>query len=105
MHHTLDSAGRALVVEFPGDVLSTNIDTLRTGVLELVDRDADRWDVFEADLRHARMVDSMGLNMIVGLHKQLHARSKRLRIRTASAHLSRALRFTRMDQLAEVVEE
>ena len=105
MRHELDREKKTLRVIFPGDVLSTNVETLRNEVLAVIETQAPAagWDCAEMDLNAAQMIDSVGLNLLVSLIKTLRGRGKSMRIRIASAHIKRALKFTRLDQLAEVV--
>jgi anti-anti-sigma regulatory factor len=49
------------------------------------------------------MVDSVGLNLLVSLIKAAQQQNRKARIRTVNTHVRRALKFTRLDQLAEVV--
>lgn len=106
MKHELVRESKTLRVLFAHDILSTNAESLRTELMSIVDAPSlapTSWDCLEADLSGARMVDSVGLNFIAGIVKVLQKRGKRLRVRTASPHIRRAFKFTRLDQLAEVV--
>jgi len=90
----------------PGDLLSTNAAATR-GQLDAFLGDRQRaggWTVLELDLRHASMVDSVGLNFLVSLHKRLAADGRRLRVLIHSESVKRILRFTRLDQYVEVAE-
>jgi anti-anti-sigma factor len=106
MKHELNRERRTLRIEFPGDILSTNAEALRAevfGILNAPGTQTAGWDLLAADLEAARMVDSVGLNLLVSIIKAVQARGKKAQILTSSAHVRRALRFTRLDQLAEVV--
>lgn len=90
----------------PGDLLSTNAAATRSQ-LDAFLADGGRpgvWTVLELDLRHASMVDSVGLNFLVSLHKRLAADGKRLRVLVLSESVQRILRFTRLDQYVEVAQ-
>ena len=94
----------SLVVE--GDILSTNAESLRAGlfgVLQAADAAGERMAVFELDIRAARMIDSVGLNLLVWLLKQVQGRRGRVRLLIADANIERTLQFTRLSQHAEVV--
>lgn len=58
--------------------------------------------VLEVDLRNARMVDSVGLNLLVSLIKAMKERGGSVRILIAHPNIQRILTFTRIDQHAEV---
>lgn len=88
------------------DVLSTTAPQLRThlaAVLETAQNGA--FDVLEIDLRAARMVDSVGLNLLVWAWKAANARQARLRVRIASPDIERTFRFTRLSNYIEVVKD
>lgn len=100
----LNSATRSLETIVPGDILSTNADALRKEILEAIDASGlgASWDTLVMDLRAARMVDSVGLNLLVAIIKTLGGRGRKLRLLVSSPHVKRALRFTRLDQIAAV---
>lgn len=103
---TLNTAARSLEVQISGDILSTNAAQIRHQVFTAISPDCDgnsQWTVLSVDLRNARMVDSVGLNLLVSLIKELTARDKKLRLLVGSKHILRSMRFTRLDTLAEVV--
>jgi anti-anti-sigma factor len=106
MHHELDAQRRTLRVVFPGNVLSNNASVLKDEIfaaLPAPEARASGWDWLEADLNAATMIDSVGLNLLAGLIKIAEGRGKRLRIQVASPNVRRVLKFTRLDQIAEVV--
>lgn len=90
----------------PGDLLSTNAAALRSQLdaFLAVSQGGAGWAVLELDLRRAAMVDSVGLNFLVSLHKRLAVDGKRLRVLILSESVRRILRFTRLDQYVEVAE-
>lgn len=93
-----------MVIE--SDILSTNAEALRARLLEVLQRSsaaADALAVFELDLRAARMIDSVGLNLLVWLIKKVGERGARVRLLIADNNIERTLQFTRLDQHAEVV--
>jgi ABC-type transporter Mla MlaB component len=97
------------------DVLYLTIrrDVLSTGVRDLFDqlhaiqKDPQvllpSWRTLELDLTRARMIDSMGLNFIVHILKWSKGRNAQARILIRDKNLDRLLRFTRMNEHAEVV--
>ena len=88
---------------FPGDVLSTTAESLRLRLEEVLrDRPAGTLDCFEADLRAARMVDSVGLNLLVWLWRAVTGRGGRLRVLVSSPDVERTFKFTRFSERADV---
>jgi anti-anti-sigma factor len=91
-----------------GDLLSTNAQAVRSELEQLLASAAaapGHLKVFEADLRKAQMIDSVGLNLLVWLIKSVRGRDARLRLLISSVHVERTLKFTRLDQQAEVVSQ
>jgi anti-anti-sigma factor len=104
MTHTVDRSRKILVVNFPGDVISTNAEALKSSLHPLLNTAANSgWDCLEADLTAAKMIDSVGLNFLVTVIKTVTAQGKKMRIVATSPNVLRSLKFTRLDQLAEVV--
>ncbi|MEP6538291.1 MAG: STAS domain-containing protein [Bryobacteraceae bacterium] len=91
----------------PGDLLSTNAEQFRVSAGSMVDAhraSVPEWDAVEVDLERAHMVDSAGLNALIGLLKTLKNQGRRMIIRVADPHVHRVLIFTRMDRQAEVIK-
>jgi ABC-type transporter Mla MlaB component len=88
-------------------------DVLSTGVRELFDKlqaiqkdpkvQQSSWRTLELDLTGAKMIDSMGLNFIVQILKWAKERDAKAKILIQDKNLDRLLRFTRMNEHAEVV--
>jgi ABC-type transporter Mla MlaB component len=97
------------------DVLHLAIrrDVLSTGVRELFDKlhalqkdpqvQQSSWRMLELDLTGAKMIDSMGLNFVVHILKWAKERNAKAKIVIQDKNLDRLLRFTRMNEHAEVV--
>lgn len=96
---------KEIAYRFPGDVLSTTSEDLRVAldqVLQTPAAIAGAFSYFDADLRAARMVDSVGLNLLVWLWRVVTARGGRLRLRISSPDIERTFRFTRLSDRADV---
>ena len=99
--------GKNLTFRAPGDLLSTNSLALRIeadALLKLEDARGTEWSVFVLDLRAARMVDSVGLNVIVTLLRRVQKKGRRMRVECSSPNVFRTFTFTRLDQLIELVQ-
>ena len=105
MKHTLDLPSKTLTVIVPGDILSTNADLLRKEIFGLLESElvarAD-WNRCKLDLRAAKMIDSVGLNLLVSLIKQLKIRNATIVAEITSTSVQRALLFTRLNTQMEV---
>lgn len=86
----------------PGDILSTNAEATRTAILALVEN-SPASSVVELDLRATRMIDSVGLNLLVGAIKAKQQRGGEMRILVSHPGVQRILTFTRIDKHATIV--
>ena len=100
--HQLDSApGGALSVTIPGDILSTNADTLHEEIFALLESapvKAGQWNTLKLDLTGARMVDSVGLNLIVSIIRAVKSRPAKMEATLSSANIHRTFQFTCLDK-------
>lgn len=106
MKHTIDANSKTLTLQFPGDVLSTNADALRqeaVGKLESPELKTADWQTLKLDLTSAKMIDSVGLNLIVSLIKTAKARSAKVIGLISNASVQRALVFTRLNTQMDLV--
>jgi len=105
MKHQIDASTRSLQVTIPGDVLSTNADQLRTEIHALFETESvksSRWTTLVLDLTAAKMVDSVGLNLLVSLYKEAKKRSAKCSAMIKSPNIQRTFAFTRLDAHIEV---
>jgi len=95
-----------LYLDVPGDIVSTGVrelsDQLRS-LCALEDVQQAEWHTLELDLTGARMIDSMGLNFLVQILKWVDERKATTRILIRDRNLDRLLRFTRLNEHAEIV--
>lgn len=85
-----------------GDILSTNASLHWTRIETILDQISAN-HLLELDLRASRMVDSVGLNVIVKTIKTADAKRAKVRLLIANQSLKRICTFTRLDQKAEIV--
>ncbi len=91
---------------FPGDILSTNVETLREQIFSTLNSTQYTnlaCDAFEFDFTKAQMIDSAGLNLVVSVLRQVKKKATRISALVASAHVGRILRFTRLDRQMEII--
>jgi len=93
--HPIEPVAQSLHLTFFGDVLSTNADNLQREFLAPIKTAG--WPTLILDLSAAKMVGSVGLNLIVGLHKEAKKRSAKTRALVTSPHIRRTFAFTRLD--------
>jgi anti-sigma B factor antagonist len=95
-----------IVCAISGDLTSTTAPAFRAEIehkLASSSKDPAHLGMMEIDLKAARMVDSVGLNLLVSIIKQVKDRGGSVRIRIAHPNIQRILTFTRIDKHAEVV--
>jgi anti-anti-sigma factor len=106
MKHQINASTRSLELTIPGDVLSTSADQLRSEILALFETEAaksSRWTTLVLDLTAAKMVDSVGLNLLVSLYKEAKKRDATCRALIKSQNIQRTFAFTRLDAHIDVV--
>jgi anti-anti-sigma factor len=107
MKHTLDIAASTLTIAFPGDVLSTNVDSLRQQTFGLFDSQElkfGNWKTLKLDLTAAKMVDSAGLNLIVSIIKAVKGRGGSVRATVGNPNVYRTFIFTRLDKQLDLAQ-
>ncbi|MDQ8184779.1 STAS domain-containing protein [Pelagicoccus sp. SDUM812002] len=85
-----------------GDIVSTNA-SLHWSRIESIIQNVSENGILNLDLRASRLVDSVGLNVIVKAIKTVAARKARVRMLIGNNSLKRICTFTRLDQKAEIV--
>lgn len=103
MHHQLNTAERTLAVTLPGDLLSTNAEQTRTDIFGIFQSAAPGWETLKLDLRAAKMVDSVGLNLIVAIYKETQKRRAKMTVVISNPNIQRTFLFTRLDKHLQVV--
>lgn len=107
MKHNLDSNTNTLTIAFPGDVLNTNVESLREstfGVLESPQIKQAPIATLKLDLTAAKMVDSSGLNFLVSVIKTVKARGARVRATVGNPNVYRTFIFTRLDKQLDLAQ-
>ena len=88
-----------------GDLTSTTAAAYRTQIEQKMaasTRDQPGWSFLELDLRAARMIDSVGLNLLVSIIKGVKEKGGNVRLLISHPNIQRILAFTRIDKHAEV---
>jgi anti-anti-sigma factor len=99
---TPTQTGPVITHVFRGDLLSTNAAAAQAELTRLMGAD-DRWRSIVLDLRAARIVDSVGLNLIVSIIRTARPAGRTVRVLVSNPNVRRVLAFTRIDQHAEIV--
>ncbi len=105
--HQYDAGTGVLNVTIPGDILSTNADTLHDEVFALLETPevkAGLWQTLHLNLTAAQMVDSVGLNLIVSLVRAVKVRHGNVAATVSSSNILRTFKFTRLDKQITVTK-
>lgn len=93
---------RLLILKIKGDILSTNAEERAEQIGQLLHQHQD-YDVVRLDMNTARMIDSVGLNMLLGVIKMLREqKAAEVILQIASPSINRVLNMSRFDQLAKI---
>jgi anti-anti-sigma factor len=104
MNPTIDITGKVLTLLIRENLLSTNAAGFREKISAELDAAAGgRPPLVEMDLRGARIIDSVGLNLIVMVIKRAQVWEGKVRLLVDDGNVQRTLRFTRLDAHAEIV--
>lgn len=101
-------AGASATITLPGDLTSSTVGDARvvlTAACERLEAPGSALRVLCIDLRRAQMVDSVGLNLLVGTIKRVRAIGGRTELLVRATNVERILMFTRLHQIAQVVRD
>lgn len=90
-----------LVLKLKGDLLSTNAEERASQIGNLFAENAGFKKV-KLDLNAAKMVDSVGLNMLLGVIKTVIERDAEIVLHIASPSIHRVFLMSRFDKLAKI---
>ncbi len=107
MKISLNEARRLLTVQLPGDLTSTNAGELRDALASVLNADTDKpapWSTLRLELAGAKMVDSVGLNLIVTLLRAVQRLNGKLQVIYTNPNVLRTFQFTRLDKHIELIK-
>lgn len=104
IQHQLEPSTKILTITVPGDILSTNAETLRDQILPLIQpgESEANWEVLRLDLNQAKMIDSVGLNLLVRICRVAKEKNHKVQAAISSANIYRTFIFTRLNLLLEI---
>jgi anti-anti-sigma factor len=97
----------SVTLNVAGDLTSTTSDLLRAEIQRSVEAPTAagrKWSTLVLDLARAKMVDSVGLNLVVSLLKRTQAQGAKMQIIYSSPNVLRTFTFTRLDRHVEMVK-
>ncbi|MEY4916336.1 MAG: hypothetical protein RL616_249 [Verrucomicrobiota bacterium] len=107
MKTTLDEKNKLLTVWLSGDLTSTNADALRAKLTEVLEPTMGKppgWQQLRLDLPAAKMVDSVGLNLVVTILRAVQKVGGKMSVRYRNPNVLRTFEFTRLVQHIEMVK-
>lgn len=103
----LKLSNQAMTLHVTGDLISTNVESLRSVIstsLDAKDGVAQAWNTFVLDLSTAKMVDSVGLNLVVAILKRVQKRGAKMQVTYTNQNVFRTFAFTRLDKHVELIK-
>ena len=107
MSPELKLENQTLTLHVTGDLISTNAESLRSLIgssLDTTEQGGQKWTTFVLDLRAAKMVDSVGLNMVVTFLKRVQKLGGKMQVTYSSSDVARTFAFTRLDKQVGLVK-
>lgn len=94
---------RELTLALRGDLLSTNADSYAQRIDQLVaDHADDAWHSVKFEMTTAKLVDSVGLNLLVGLVRSFQSKNIPVKVVIASPSVHRLFQRSKFDELVEL---
>ena len=94
-------------IAWSGDLTSTNAAALRERVRDFLDAAPGatvNWHTLRLELGTARMVDSVGLNLIVTILRAVQKAGRKMQVAYTNQNVFRTFQFTRLDQHIELIK-
>ena len=105
MHYNYDNDEKIVNLTIPGDILSSNVDSVRESIFDIIDSEelaSKGYRKITLDLTAAKMIDSAGLNLLVSVLKAAKSKNAAVAARVANPHIQRTFSFTRLDKLIKI---
>jgi len=94
------------IIHAPGDLTSTTVEPVRLAADKLLMPDsvlAQGWTILRLELTTAKMIDSVGLNLLVSILKRVQKRGASMQIVCPDPNVKRTLAFTRLDHHIKLI--
>ncbi|OGG93665.1 MAG: hypothetical protein A2508_06185 [Candidatus Lambdaproteobacteria bacterium RIFOXYD12_FULL_49_8] len=79
------------------EIIASNVPTMRESLIEKLDADSD-WKELIFDCHQVETLDSIGINLIVGLFKKTKATSKGFKVIGCNSSIIKVLQLFRLDE-------
>jgi anti-anti-sigma factor len=87
--------GNVLNCEIEGNIVASVAPQMRTDILEYLEKNQD-WQDFHLNLSSVEKVDSIGINLIVGLYKKADSSSKSFEVEGCQPAVLKVLQLFRL---------
>jgi anti-anti-sigma factor len=94
-------------IAWSGDLTSTNAAGLRARLQPILEPDAGPdlgWQTIRLELNSTRMVDSVGLNLVVAILRAAQKTGRKMQVTYTNPNILRTFQFTRLDQYIELIK-
>lgn len=101
LNYHYEKKSGTIVLTVDGDVISTTTENIRQGLDALMADSlvwGESWSILLLDMSATKMLDSLGLNLLVSLLKRVQARSASLHVKITSRMVHQTLLATRLDR-------
>ena len=95
------------IIAWSGDLTSTNAAGLRARLQNILEPAAGQdlgWQILRLELNSTRMVDSVGLNLVVSILRAVQKSSRKMQVTYTNPNVLRTFQFTRLDQFIELIK-
>jgi anti-anti-sigma factor len=94
-------------IAWSGDLISTNAAALREQLRNILEPAAGsnfEWHIIRLELNSTRMLDSVGLNLVVAILRAAQKAGRKMQVTYTNANVLRTIQFTRLDQHIELIK-
>jgi anti-anti-sigma factor len=103
---SLDKNAPELSILVRGNVVSTNADGIGSAISGILTKyQAQPWKCLKIDLKAVKMVDSVGLNLILALVRKLEGDNRSVRIFVKESAVKRVFQISKLDTVVPVITQ
>jgi len=93
MNHKIENG--TLTLSMQEDLLSSNVEVLRVACKEAIETASEVQNLF-IDLSAIKVVDSKGLNLLIGLYQEANRRTWKFKVNGASSEIRQLFSFVKL---------
>jgi len=93
MNHRIENG--TIILSMQEDLLSSNVELLRAACKNAIENTNDVQNL-QVDLSVTKIVDSKGLNLLIGLYQEANRRNWKFKVTGVSTEISQLLSFVKL---------